>query len=136
MMQLDLLIGLLLLVFVNGVLGVHRIKMEKGYNLQERPASENEGEPLEIRLVTYSDREGTFLFVLTYFCNQTICVLHLIDCNRLHTNLIYVTIKCLDTVHLILRKNSPKGEHQSEEHSGRDYLIDCNSLANLSFDCM
>jgi len=49
MMLMDLLIGLLLLIFVDGVVGVHRMKMEKGYNLQERPASENEGEPLEIR---------------------------------------------------------------------------------------
>ena len=52
-MLMDLLVGLLLLIFVNGVVGEHRMKLEKGYNLQERPASEKEGEPLLIRLVTY-----------------------------------------------------------------------------------
>ena len=31
----------------------HRIKLEKGYNMQERPASEKEGEPLEIKSVTF-----------------------------------------------------------------------------------
>ena len=75
MMLMDVLVGLLLLIFVNGVVGEHRIKLEKGYNLQERPASEKEGEPLEIRLPT---------FILTergkYFCIQTICVLCVIDC--------------------------------------------------------
>ena len=49
----DLLVGLLVLVAISEdvVLGEHRIKMEKGYNLQERPASEKEGGPLLIRLV-------------------------------------------------------------------------------------
>ena len=52
-MLMDLFVGLLLLIFVNGVLGEHRMKLEKGYNLQERPASEKEGEPLSIRFVTF-----------------------------------------------------------------------------------
>ena len=49
----DIFAGLLVLVAISedGVLGEHRIKMEKGYNLQERPASEEEGGPLLIRLV-------------------------------------------------------------------------------------
>ena len=46
-----ILFGLLPLLSVNGVVGEHRIKLEKGYNMQEGPASEKEGEPLEIRLV-------------------------------------------------------------------------------------
>ena len=52
----DLLVGLLVLVAISEdvVLGEHRIKMEKGYNLQERPASEEEGGPLLIRLVGLS----------------------------------------------------------------------------------
>merc|ERR1719209_1039175 len=49
MILMDLIVGLLLLIFVNGAVGEHRMKLEKGYNLQERPASEEEGEPLEIR---------------------------------------------------------------------------------------
>ena len=52
-MLMDLFVGLLLLIFVNGVLGEHRMKLEKGYNLQERPASEKEGEPLSIRSFTF-----------------------------------------------------------------------------------
>ena len=49
----NLFVGLLVLVAISEdvVLGEHRIKMEKGYNLQERPASEEEGGPLLIRLV-------------------------------------------------------------------------------------
>ena len=49
----DIFAGLLVLVAISedGVLGEHRIKMEKGYNLQERPASVEEGGPLLIRLV-------------------------------------------------------------------------------------
>ena len=52
-MMKDIFAGLLVLVAIseNGVLGEHRIKMENGYNLQERPASEEEGGPLLIRLV-------------------------------------------------------------------------------------
>ena len=52
----DIFVGLLVLVAISedGVLGEHRIKMEKGYNLQERPASEEEGGPLLIRLVGLS----------------------------------------------------------------------------------
>ena len=52
-MLMDLFVGLLLLIFVNGVLGEHRMKLEKGYNLQERPASEKEGEPLSIRFIIF-----------------------------------------------------------------------------------
>ena len=68
MILMDLLVGLLLLIFVNGVVGEHRIKLKKGYNLQERPASEKEGEPLEIRSVTsiLTERENTF-FVFKLF---------------------------------------------------------------------
>ena len=52
--MMDVLVGLLLLISVNDVVGdKHRIKLEKGYNLQERPVSEKEGEPLEIRLATF-----------------------------------------------------------------------------------
>ena len=49
----DIFAGLLVLVAISedGVLGEHRINMEKGYNLQERPASGEEGGPLLIRLV-------------------------------------------------------------------------------------
>ena len=49
----DIFVCLLVLVAISEdvVLGEHRIKMEKGYNLQERPASEEEGGPLLIRLV-------------------------------------------------------------------------------------
>ena len=49
----DIFVGLLVLVAISedGVLGEHRIKMEKGYNLQERPACGEEGGPLLIRLV-------------------------------------------------------------------------------------
>ena len=48
-----ILFGLLPLLSVNGVVGEHRIKLEKGYNMQERPASEKEGEPLEIKSVGF-----------------------------------------------------------------------------------
>ena len=64
-LRMDILVGLLLLIFVNVVLGdKHRIKLEKGYNLQERPASEKEGEPLEIRLGTFTlaEKQRNFLF--------------------------------------------------------------------------
>jgi len=47
----NLFVGLFVLVAISEdvVLGEHRIKMEKGYNLQERPASVEEGGPLLIR---------------------------------------------------------------------------------------
>ena len=48
-----ILFGLLPLLSVNGVVGEHRIKLEKGYNMQERPASGKEGEPLEIQFVSF-----------------------------------------------------------------------------------
>ena len=48
-----ILFGLLPLLSVNGVVGEHRIKLEKGYNMQERPTSEKEGEPLEIKSVGF-----------------------------------------------------------------------------------
>ena len=52
----NLFVGLFVLVAISEdvVLGEHRIKMEKGYNLQERPASVEEGGPLLIRLVGLS----------------------------------------------------------------------------------
>ena len=52
----DIFVCLLVLAAISedGVLGEHRIKMEKGYNLQERPASVGEGGPLLIRLVGLS----------------------------------------------------------------------------------
>ena len=54
----DIFAGLLVLVAMSEyvVCGEHRIKMEKGYNLQERPASEEEGGPLLIRLVGLSNQ--------------------------------------------------------------------------------
>ena len=60
----NLFVGLFVLVAISEdvVLGEHRIKMEKGYNLQERPASEEEGGPLLIRLVGLST-----ITVLVYY---------------------------------------------------------------------
>ena len=63
----DIFAGLLVLVAISEdvVLGEHRIKMEKGYNLQERPASEEEGGPLLIRLVGFST-----INVLLYYISK------------------------------------------------------------------
>ena len=63
----DIFVCLLVLVAISedGVLGEHRIKMEKGYNLQERPASEEEGGPLLIRLVGLST-----INVLLYYISK------------------------------------------------------------------
>ena len=64
----DIFAGLLVLVAISedGVLGEHRIKMEKGYNLQERPASEEEGGPLLIRLVGHQCTRQCTINVLLY----------------------------------------------------------------------
>ena len=74
--MMDVLVCLLLLISLNDVVGdKHRIKLEKGYNLQERPVSEKEGEPLEIRLVTFilTEKQRTFVFSSEF----KLCVLYI-----------------------------------------------------------
>ena len=54
----------------------------------------------------YFNIEGKILLYSNYLCPL---------CDWLH-----ISINHLGTVHLILRKNSSKGEHQPEEHPGRE----------------
>ena len=89
--------------------------MEKGYNLQERPASEEEGGPLLIRLVGHQCTPQCTINVLLYSSQRT--------SKNMRNIFIYFGTSCIESkINLysqIVMDGFSKGEHQPEKHSGR-----------------
>ena len=109
----DIFAGLLVLVAISEdvVLGEHRIKMEKGYNLQERPASVEEGGPLLIRLVGFCN-QAMFCHITPQRTSRNLRNISFL----LGTSCIRLTINLYSQ---IVMDGLTKGEHQPEKHSGR-----------------